>query len=126
MVQAVISDSGPVDLDWRKPGNGGLAKVISEFLSGSQATLAERIQKASPISYVKKDAPPLLLIYGTADTQVTVGPVDQFVSALQNAGLQDLTYVRLGLVDHCPYSLRKVESLYPIVNDFFVRTLLRR
>jgi len=52
----VISDSGPVDLDWRKPGNGGLAKVISEFLSGSQATLAERIQKASPISYVKKDA----------------------------------------------------------------------
>jgi len=31
-----------------------LQKVISEFLSGSQATLAERIQKASPISYVQK------------------------------------------------------------------------
>jgi len=125
MVQAVISDSGPVDLDWRKPQNGGLAKVISEFLAGPQETVAERIRKASPASYIDKTLPPLLLIYGTADTQVTVGPVDQFVSALQNAGLQDLTYIRLGLVDHCPYSLRKVESLYPIVNDFFIRTLMR-
>src|SRR5438445_1715211 len=125
MVQAVISDSGPVDLDWKKPENSGLAKVISEFLAGPQETLAERIRKASPASYIDKTLPPLLLIYGTADTQVTIGPVDQFVSALQNAGLQDLTYIRLGLVDHCPYSLRKVESLYPIVNDFFIRTLMR-
>jgi len=98
---------------------------MSEFLAGPQETVAERILKASPASYIDKTVPPLLLIYGTADTQVTVGPVDQFVVALQKVGLQDLTYIRLGLVDHCPYSLRKVESLYPIVNDFFIRTLMR-
>ena len=125
MVQAVVSDSGPLDLDWRKPENSGLAKVISEFLAGPPDTLPERIRKASPASYTDKTLPPLLLIYGTADTQVTIGPVDQFVIALQKAGLQNLTYIRLGLVDHCPYSLRKVESLYPIVNDFFIRTLMR-
>jgi acetyl esterase/lipase len=124
MVQAVISDSGPVDLDWRKSENAGLAKVISEFLAGPQETWAERIRKASPASYIDKTVPPLLLIYGTADTQVTIGPVDQFVVALQKTGLQDLTYLRLGLVDHCPYSLRKMESLYPIVNDFLIRTLM--
>jgi acetyl esterase/lipase len=124
MVQCVISDSGPVDLDWRKPQNSGLAKVISEFLAGPQETLAERILKASPASYIDKTVPPLLLIYGTADTQVTIGAVDQFVVGLQKAGIQDLTYLRLGLVDHCPYSLRKVESLYPMVNDFFIRTLI--
>jgi len=125
MVQAVVSDSGPVDLDWRKPENGGLAKVISEFLAGPPETLAERIRKASPASYIDKTVPPLLLIYGTADTQVTIGPVDQLVVALQKTGIQDLTYIRLGLVDHCPYSLGKVESLYPLVNDFFIRTLIR-
>ena len=68
----------------------------------------------------------MLLIYGTADTQVTIGPVDDFVASLQKAGLQDLTYLRLGLVDHCPYSLVKIERLYPIVDDFFIRTLMQR
>src|SRR5437867_8185444 len=85
MVQAVISDSGPVDLDWRKPENSGLAKVISQFLAGPQETLAERIRKASPVSYISKGLPPLLLIYGAADSQVPIGPVDEFVAALQKA-----------------------------------------
>jgi hypothetical protein len=51
--------------------------------------------------------------------------VDDFVRALQKAGLKDLTYIRLGMVDHCPYSLVKMECLYPLVNDFFIRTLMR-
>jgi acetyl esterase/lipase len=126
MVQAVISDSGPVDLDWRKPENSGLAKVMSQFLAGPQETVSQRIRNASPASYIKKDLPPLLLIYGAADAQVTVGPVDHYVLALQQSGLKDLTYLRLGLVDHCPYSLAKIESLYRIVDDFFIRTLMQR
>lgn len=124
-VQAVISDSGPVDLDLRKPENSGLAKVMAQFLAGPSEMLAERIRKASAASYVKRDLPPLLLIYGTADAQVTVGPVDDFVMALQKAGLKDLTYIRLGMVDHCPYSRVKMECLYPLVDDFFIRTLMR-
>jgi acetyl esterase/lipase len=124
-VQAVISDSGPVDLDFRKPGNNGLVRVIAQFLAGPTETLADRIRKASPANYVARTPPPLLLIYGTADTQVTIGPVDEFVVALQKAGLQDLSYLRLGLVGHCPYSLVKMERLYPIVDDFFIRTLIR-
>jgi len=126
MVQAVISDSGPVDLDWRKPENSGLAKVMSQFLAGPQETVSQRIHNASPASYIKRDLPPLLLIYGTADAQVTVGPVDNFVLALQQAGLKDLTYIRLGMVDHCPYSLVKIETLYRVVDDFFIRTLMQR
>jgi acetyl esterase/lipase len=123
-VQAVVSDSGPVNLDFRRPDNAGLAGVIAQFLAGPDETLAGRIKKASPVSYVKKELPPLLLIYGTADAQVAVGPVDEFVVALHKSGITDLSYIRLGLVDHCPYSLRKVEYLYPIVNEFFLRTLM--
>jgi acetyl esterase/lipase len=124
MVQAVISDSGPVDLDFRKPENKGLALVTMKFLAGGSETLPERIRKASPVSYINTPAPPLLLIYGTADAQVTVGPVDNFVLALHKGGQKDLTYLRLGLVDHCPYSLVKVESLYRIVDEFLIRTLM--
>ena len=125
VVQAVVSDSGPVDLDFRKPGNNGLARVIAQLLAGPPDALTDRIRKASPANYVEGAVPPLLLIYGTADTQVTVGPVDEFVLALQKAGLRDLTYLRLGLVAHCPYSLVQIERLYPIVDDFFIRTLMQ-
>ncbi len=123
MVQAVVSDSGPVDLDFRKPDNAGLVKVMSQFLSGPSETLAERIRKASPISHVSKSCPPLLLIYGTSDNQVTIAPVGGFVTALHQAGVADVTYIRLGLVDHYPYSLRRIETLCPIVDEFFARTL---
>ena len=124
VVQAAVSDSGPVDLDFRRPDNAGLVKVMSQFLSGPAETLAERIRQASPVSYISKATPPLLLIYGTADTQVSIAPVDGFVTALQKVGVTDLTYIRLGLVDHCPYSLRRIEALYPIVDNFFIRTLM--
>ncbi len=81
------------------------------------------IRKASPISHVSKSCPPLLLIYGTSDNQVTIAPVGGFVTALHQAGVADVTYIRLGLVDHYPYSLRRIETLCPIVDEFFARTL---
>src|SRR5204862_7307318 len=60
MVQSVVSDSGPVDLDFRKPEQSGLAKGMSQFLAGAPETLADRIRKASPVTYVKNTLPPVL------------------------------------------------------------------
>lgn len=125
LVQAVVSDSGPVDLDFKKPANSGLSRVMAQFMGGPAETLAERTRKASPVSYSAGAVPPLLLIYGTVDSQVTVGPVDEWVVALQRAGAKDVTYLRLGLANHCPYSLGKTEHLFPLVDDFFLRTLMR-
>jgi acetyl esterase/lipase len=125
MVQAVISDSGPVDLDFRKPSNKDLERVMRQFLAGPNATLDQRINQASPASYAKGSAPPLLLIYGTSDTQVTIGPIDAFVAALQASRNTNVSYIRLGLATHCPYSLGREESLYPIVNTFLIRTLMK-
>ena len=69
--------------------------------------------------------PPLMLIYGGADTQVGVETADHFVAELGRAGLKDVNYLRLGTVDHCPHSLIRVPWLVPAVNEFFVRTLRR-
>jgi hypothetical protein len=41
-----------------------------------------------------------------------------------NVQHKDVSYNRLAYVDHCPYSLIRVASLKPIVNDFFLRTLM--
>jgi acetyl esterase/lipase len=122
-VQAVVSDSGPLDLV-HQYHHKQVHTVIEKLLGGPPegARLAD-YKQASPVSYVSAKLPPLMLIYGEADNQVGVETSDQFVVALQKAGLKDLTYLRLGKVDHCPHSLIRVPWLVPAVNEFFLRTL---
>jgi acetyl esterase/lipase len=123
-VQAVASDSGPTDLLFQYQ-HGPLKEVVSKFMGGApDGERAALYKKASPIHQIGKDTPPLLLIYGGADDQVPVETADRFVLALSRAGLKDVSYHRLAYVDHCPHSLVRVASLGPIVNDFFLRTLM--
>jgi acetyl esterase/lipase len=125
-VQAVASDSGPIDLT-EQHRQGTLRTVVERFMGGRpEGTLAAAYRNASPIEWIKPGLPPLMLIYGVNDTQVPVGTADRFVVSLESAGLRDLTYLRLAAVDHCPYSLVRVPFLRTAVNDFFVRTLITR
>jgi acetyl esterase/lipase len=122
-VQAVVSDSGPIDLLYGHQHNQ-VRSAIEQFLGGEPNEMrAADYQLASPINHISKQTPPLLLIYGVADTQVGVETADRFVLALRAAGLKDVSYLRLGEVDHCPHSLIKVPWVDPAVNDFFARTL---
>jgi acetyl esterase/lipase len=124
LVQAVVSDSGPLDLP-RQYRDGPLRSVIGKFLGGPpEGMLSAAYEQASPSHRKVQSMPPLLLIYGGADDQVPVETADEFVAALGRAGLKDVTYHRLAYVDHCPYSLVRVASLQTVVNDFFIRTLL--
>ena len=122
-VQAVCSDSGPIDLRHQHERNQ-IRTVIGTFLSGPpEADRLEVYRKASPVSYVSPSLPPMLLIYGEEDEQVAVETADRFVMLLQQAGQRDVSYLRLGRVGHCPYSLKSVPSVPPLVNEFFTRTL---
>jgi acetyl esterase/lipase len=124
LVQAAVSDSGPVDL-LAQYQRGPLRQVVGKFLGGPpEGERAAAYRKASPIHQITPDTPPLLLIYGGADEQVPVDMADRFVLALDQAGLKDVSYHRLAYVDHCPHSLVRVAALRPIVNDFFLRTLM--
>jgi acetyl esterase/lipase len=122
-VQAVVSDSGPLDLV-RQYEQNQLRGVVEKFMGGAPTgdRLAE-YRRASPASYVSEPTPPLLLIYGVTDEQVDVKHADDFVSALGRAQHGNVTYVRLAGVGHCPHSLVRVPFLKTVVNDFFVRTL---
>jgi acetyl esterase/lipase len=125
-VQAVVSDSGPIDLlDQHK--HGKLQKAIEKFLDGPPGAGREALYKqSSPIYQISAKTPPLLLIYGCADGQVPIEAADRFVVALGQAGLKDLSYYRLAGVDHCPHSLVRIPYLKIVVNEFFSRTLMHR
>lgn len=122
-VQAVVSDSGPIDLV-RQIEHKRLARVVTEFMGGPPTGTRQTLyRKASPSALIRPDLPPLLLIYGVADDQVPVESADEFVLALGRAGLQDVTYHRLAYVYHCPHSLVRLPSMTAAVNEFFQRTL---
>lgn len=123
-VQAVVSDSGPVDLVYQIEQNR-LKDVITKFMGGlPEGERAALYKKASPMFQIGKNAAPMLLIYGGADEQVPVESADHFVAALDKAGFKDVTYHRLAYVDHCPHSLVRVPWLKTVVNEFFDRTLM--
>jgi acetyl esterase/lipase len=124
-VQAVVSDSGPIDLV-EQYQSGVLRQVCSRLMGGPpEADRAAAYKRASPANQITQKTPPLLLIYGVDDAQVPVETADRFVIALARAGLKDVSYVRLAHVDHCPHSLIRVPFLRPVVNDFFLRTLMQ-
>jgi len=123
-VQAVVSDSGPVDLIYQYQ-HEQLKEVIRRFMGGPLGDLRTVLyRKASPAYQIRPGAPPLLLIYGVEDEQVPVETADQFVVASTRAGLKDVSYYRLASVGHCPHSLVRVPTLRTVVKDFFIRTLL--
>jgi acetyl esterase/lipase len=122
-VQAVASDSGPIDL-LAQDRSGLLRSVIETFMGGPPDRVREALyRQASPISYIAKSGPPLLLLYGEIDNQVDVRITDEFVAALSRAGRKDITYVRLANIGHCPHSLIRVPFVRQVVDDFFLRTL---
>jgi acetyl esterase/lipase len=122
-VQAVVSDSGPIDLRYQFDHHQ-IPAAIAQFLAGPPvASRAAAYALASPINHISANTPPLLLIYGGADTQVGVETSDRFVAELAKAGLKDINYLRLGTANHCPHSLVRVDWLVPAVNEFFLRTL---
>jgi len=119
-----VSDSGPIDLidQYR---DGGIRQVCAQFMGGPpEGERAAAYRRASPADQISPQTPPLLLIYGVEDTQVPVDTADRFVLALGRAGLKDVSYYRLAHVDHCPHSLIRVPVMRPVVNEFFLRTLM--
>ena len=124
LVQACASDSGPIDM-LHQARDSQIGEVVKRFLGGPPE--GERVaayKRASPLSYIKADTPPLLLIYGVSDLQIPIVNADEFVLALGKAGAADVTYYRLAYVDHCPHSLVALPEFPRVVDEFFLRTLM--
>ena len=87
-VQAAVLVCAPLDLTvplFRNPP-GGADPAVARFLGVSPAGHTEVARRASPLSYVRRDLPPLLLIHGTADERVASSQSEKMAQALQAVG----------------------------------------
>jgi acetyl esterase/lipase len=87
-VQAVVNFFGPTDLtkgDWSET----VQPLLTDFLGGTLKEKPNAYAKASPITYVRKDAayPPFLFFHGTKDTIVGYHHSVRLADALKGVGV---------------------------------------
>jgi acetyl esterase/lipase len=90
-VQLVIPFNGVFDLE-KGAQSVPAAGPVAKFLGGTFAEKPEVYQKASPITYVRKDAPPFLFLHGTADKTVSIEQSRAMQKRLHEAGVEAELY----------------------------------
>ena len=87
-VQAVVSVSGPTDLQEPLCATQveSRRKMVSDFLGVPDNEFSAAAKKASPISYVRKDAPPMLLVHCRDDQSIDAGQSIRFADAMKKVG----------------------------------------
>ncbi len=90
-VQAAVIGGAPTDL--RKYSGG---KLVPQFLGATRTEKPELYGKASPITYVTPDDPPLFIYHGGADRLVTPDHAQDFKTALDQAGVRNELYILRG------------------------------
>jgi acetyl esterase/lipase len=84
-VSAVVNIVGPTDLaerDWSEP----VEQLLINFLGGSRTQIADVFRQASPLTYLRKDAPPVLTWHGTKDDLVPYSQATKLDAAMKQIG----------------------------------------
>ncbi len=85
-VQCVVDYFGPTDLTAYGKDESAQNAVFEPLLGGRFLEKPELFRKASPLTYVSKDCPPLLAIHGTKDRLVPFSQSEQLVEKLTKLG----------------------------------------
>jgi len=121
-LQAVVGLSGAYNLSAMVPtGDDDLPGWFGELLPGPLAGFRERARAASPIRYIRSDAPPFMVCHGDADDTCPLGQAREFVEALHAAGTEDVT---LRVFEGAGHGVAGEEGLMDLVDGFLERTLL--
>ncbi len=115
-VQAVVDWYGPADFL-----TVGAKDTRTKLLGGDPETNKDQARKASPITYVSKDAAPFLIMHGDQDATVPIGQSEKFAEALKQAGA-DVTFVTVKGGKHGGALFTNADSLRQ-VEDFFAKHL---
>jgi acetyl esterase/lipase len=86
-VRCVVDFFGPTDLTLYTESEGIEKAYLAPFLGGRYAAKPELYTKASPLAHVTKDAPPFLILHGTADILVPIIHSERFHKKLLAAGV---------------------------------------
>ncbi|WP_157093771.1 alpha/beta hydrolase [Sphingomonas mali] len=106
------------------PLGGGTAlnaKTLTGLLGCDPAACRDTAAAASPISYVKRETPPLLLIHGTADEEVAFGQSEAMAGKMKAAGASvefvPVAGANHGFVDATPEATKR-DSLMALDRTF--------
>lgn len=86
-VKAIVAGGAPSDLSLWTDG-----KLTGLLLGGPLKGNEEIYRKASPVSYVRKDSPPIFIYHGTTDTLVSMEHPKAFISSLEKQGVKHEVY----------------------------------
>ena len=122
-VQAVVDWFGPTDFlhigDAESDlHHDGPDSPESKLIGGAILENKDKAAKASPITYVSKDAPPFLIMHGDHDRTVPFNQSELLYAALKKAGV-DVTFVPVKGAGH---GFGGPEAIAP-VQDFLKRCL---
>jgi acetyl esterase/lipase len=87
-VQAVVDWFGPTDFATIGKGLSDPKSPVSRLIGGSPQENKEKAAKASPITYVGKDAAPTLIMHGDKDNLVPISQSEELAAALKKAGVE--------------------------------------
>jgi acetyl esterase/lipase len=89
-VACVVDFCGPSDFlaiaNGRSDGGRHAYGPVTKLLGGTIEEKKDVARAASPITYVGKDAPPFLIVHGTADPLVPLAQAELLYEALKHAG----------------------------------------
>jgi acetyl esterase/lipase len=110
-VQAVVNSSGPTEF-----GSFTQNDALARLLGGTWEEVPEAYAKASPVTYVRKDGPPVLTIHGDQDVVVPLVQARGLDARMKEAGASHALIVKEG-AGHTSFHEDKA------VWDFFERNL---
>lgn len=85
-VNCVVDFFGPTDLSLFVEAEGIESAIFKPLLGARYRENPELYRRASPIEHVTKDAPPFLILHGTADILVPIIHSERFHKKLLDAG----------------------------------------
>ena len=114
-MNAVLASATPTDFPSFRKDRG------SDRPSPAAADPEEQ-RLLSPLTYVREDAPPILLVHGTADRTVPIVQSERFIEAMRKAGAKD---IRLMIFDGDGHGVFQRQRLltYPAMKAFFAAAL---
>ena len=116
-VQCVVDYFGPTDflqMDAQRLPDGMVHDAAdspeSELVGGPIQENPEKVARADPITYVRADAPPFLIVHGDHDPLVPYGQSGLLVEALKRAGV-DVTFYTVTGAGHGQFTDPAVPDL---------------
>ena len=120
-VQCVVDWFGPADLLTMGGRHDKPGSPVARLIGGPVQENKEKARRASPLTYVSKDAAPFLIMHGDQDNVVPLAQSESLAAALKKAGVE-VTLVVVQGNGHGGPGFNSPENR-KLIEDFFARHL---